>query len=47
MQNLITNLEKHNLDLRKTNKELAANNMKITKKAKNYRKDYECESLMV
>ena len=37
MQNVINNLEKQNLDLRKTNKELVTKNGKITKKAKNYR----------
>ena len=47
MQNVINNLEKQNLDLRKTNKELVTKNMKITKKAKNYRRDYESETLMV
>ena len=47
MQNVINNLDKQNLDLRKTNKELVTKNGKITKKAKNYRRDYESESLMV
>ena len=37
MQNVINNLDKQNLDLKKTNKELVTKNGKITKKAKNYR----------
>ena len=47
MQSVITHLDKENLDLRKTNKKMTLKNQKINKKAKNLKRDFECEVLMV